>query len=79
MSDLRKAHEVLYPGTLDRLALDLACAYEPDAVVVSWEAQQRAQDYVNTHSLYEALGELARLTEIKHKEDQLAQIRKVLT
>lgn len=62
-ANLRAAHYTIDPNTADRAALDLALAYEPSAVAVSWESQMKAEAYVNTHELYDVLKEIERLWE----------------
>lgn len=60
-ANLRLAHEELDPGVENHAALDLARAYEPNAMVVSWDAQVRAERFFNAHGLYETLKEIERL------------------
>lgn len=64
-ADLRKMHPAgSYPGVEDHAALDLAMAIhrsESTHCVVSWDAQERAQDYFNTHGLAATLDEIVRL------------------
>jgi hypothetical protein len=52
------------PDTDERAVLELACAIhhaESDRVAVSWEAQERAAQYFNTHGLSKTLDEMFRL------------------
>jgi len=65
-ADLRTLHPAgHYPSTEDRAALQLAQAIhfsESDHCVVSWEAQERAEEFFNAHGLAATLDEIARLT-----------------
>lgn len=65
-ADLRTLHPAGHdPSTEDRAALQLAEAIhyaESDHCVVSWSAQERAQDFFNAHGLAATLDEIARLS-----------------
>jgi hypothetical protein len=57
-ADLSNVYRVLDPGVEDRAALHLAQAIhraESSATVISWSAQERAQDFYNHHGLSKTL------------------------
>ena len=59
-----------YPSLETKLALQLATAIhnsESDGVAISWSAQERAQDFVNSHDITECLDELFRLEDLALK------------
>ena len=64
-ADLHTQHQVgHYSNTEDKAARELAMAIhvsESTSCVVSWDAQQRGQDYFNDHGLGATLDEIQRL------------------
>lgn len=57
-----------YLNLHDKLALELATAIhesESDDCAVSWSAQERAQNYFNTHGFIKTLDELFRVKALK--------------
>ena len=68
-ADLHTQHDVGHdPNTEDSAALDLSMAIhvsESTNSIVSWDAQQRAQDYFNEHGLADTLDEILRLAPLK--------------
>ena len=65
--DLRNPGRVgSYLGVEEKAALALACAIhrsesDDTSLSASWSAQERAQDFANTHELSEVLDEVLRL------------------
>jgi hypothetical protein len=68
-ADLHTLHQPgHYPNVEDKAARELAMAIhvsESTSCVVSWEAQQRGQDYFNEHGLGKTLDEIFRLAPLK--------------
>jgi hypothetical protein len=68
-ADLHKQHQIgHYPNVEDSAARDLAMAIhvsESEHCVVSWEAQQRGQDYFNEHGLAATIDEINRLKPLR--------------
>jgi hypothetical protein len=68
-ANLRTLHDVgHYSGVEDKAARELAMAIhvsESTSCAVSWEAQQRGQDYFNEHGLAATLDEIFRLEPLK--------------
>ena len=68
-ADLHKQHDAgHYPNTEDKAARELAMAIhvsEDVHCVVSWSAQERAQDFFNEHGLAATLDEITRLKPLR--------------